>query len=232
MTRSDGTPRNGRGIGSTSRRNIGEGSPSGGSPSPSNERAQAFTLEGFAAALLLIASVIYALQVTAVTPLTASTSSQHIENQQAGVARGLLNSAAENGTLKPALLYWNESAQTFHDTTDEGYYALGGPPNTTFGATLNRTFRDRGIAVNVNVWYVSPGGSRRAVEMVSMGVPSDNAVAVRRSVTLYDDDPIHSADGTPSGTTVNESGDFYAPESSPESPVYHVVVVEVVTWRM
>lgn len=199
---------------------------------PSSDRGQAFTLEGFAAALLLLASVIYALQVTAVTPLTASTSSQHIENQQAGVAGGMLNSAVENGTLKPALLYWNETSQTFHGTTDEGYYALGGPPNTIFGSTLNRTFRDRGIAVNVNVWYVTDGGRRRAVDMVSMGVPSDNAVAVRRSVTLYDDDPVYNADGQASDTTLNETSDFYAPEASSKSPVYHVVVVEVVTWRM
>lgn len=211
----------------------GEGHPSLVHPKDrSRDRAQAFTLEGFAAALLLIASIIYALQVTAVTPLTASTSSQHIENQQAGVAGGMLNSAVENETLQVAVTYWNESSSTFHGTTDEGYYALGGPPNTTFGSTLNRTFRDRGIAVNVNVWFVTDGNSRRSVEMVSMGVPSDNAVTTRRSVTLYDDDHLHEADGTQSDTTLNETSDFYAPDASPESPLYHIVVVEVVTWRM
>lgn len=196
------------------------------------DRGQAHTIEGFAASLLLVASVAFALQVTAVTPLTASTSSQHIENQQAGVASGMLDSAAQNGTLRPALLYWNETGSVFHRAPVDGYYTTGGPPNLIFGQTLNRTFRDRGIAVDVNVRYVTADGSRRTVEMVNMGVPSDNAVAVRRHVTLYDDDVIHAADGSPTDTTLAESDGFYAPDASPDSPIYNVVIVEVVTWRM
>lgn len=190
-------------------------------------RAQAHTLEAFTAALLLIGGVIFALQVTAVTPLTASTSSQHVENQQLQMARGVLDSAVENGSLNHALLYWNESKGTFLDTGDEGYYATGGPPNT-FGHVLNRTFRDRGIAMNVNVYYVTVSGSTRIQEMVHFGTPSDNAVSARRTITLFDDDNMTGT--TSSG--LNESSSYFAPDISPETGLYNVIRVEVLLWRM
>ena len=196
------------------------------------DRGQAYTLEGFSAALLLVASVIFALQITAVTPLTASTSSQHIENQQSGVARGLLASAVHNESLEPALLFWNETGGKFHDSTSDGYYALGGPPGLTFGRMLNRTFRDRGIAVNVNIQYLSTDESRRTVRLVHMGIPSDNSVTARRTVTLHDEDVLYDDEGEPTQTTLTDASGFYAPDASPDSPVYNVLVVEVVTWRM
>jgi len=60
-----------------------------------DDRAQAHTLEAFAAAILLVAALTFALQATAVTPLSASTSNQHIENQQRAVATDLLATSAE-----------------------------------------------------------------------------------------------------------------------------------------
>lgn len=196
------------------------------------DRGQAHTLEAFTAAMLLLASIVFALQVTAVTPLTASTSSQHIENQQAGVARGLLASAVANDSLKPAVLYWNDSRGAFHGTSSRGYYANGGPSNTTFGRMLNRTFRDRGIAVDVNVYYLTSGDTRRQQEMVNFGEPSDNAVGVRQMVTLYDNDTLYEPGGMKGDTTVSEASGFYADDIAPDSPVYNVLVVEVVVWRM
>jgi len=58
--------------------------------------------------MLLLASVLFALQVTAVTPLTGSTSSQHIENQQASLAEGLLATQVENGSIVPTILLERE----------------------------------------------------------------------------------------------------------------------------
>lgn len=192
------------------------------------DRGQAITLEAFTAALLLIGGITFALQATAITPLTASTSSQHIENQQTQVAAGLLDSAVENGSLRAALLNWNESSGQFAGTGDEGYYAQGGPPGTVFGAMLNRTFRDRGIAFNVNVVYLTTNGESRVQQMVNFGVPSDNAVSVRRTVTLYDDDVLTG----PTSKSLDGSATFFAPDVSPGTGLYNVVHVEVVVWRM
>ena len=122
------------------------------------DRAQAHTLEAIAAAMILVSSLVFALQVTAVTPLTGSTSSQHIENQQAAVAEGLLDAAAENGTLVPTLLYWNESRENWHGATRDGYVRSG--PPTAFGSTLNETFLERGIAFDLSVYYVEADGDR------------------------------------------------------------------------
>ncbi|RDI70817.1 DUF7288 family protein [Halopelagius longus] len=194
-----------------------------------DRRAQAHTLEALAAGILLLSSLVFALQVTAVTPLTGSTSSQHIENQQASIADGILASEAENGTLKPTTLYWNASGSNWHGATSDGY-PLGGPP-TPFGAVLNETLADRGIAFNVNVYYMR-SDERRRVRMVYLGQPSDHASVATRTVTLYDDDVLLDANRNPSGTAVSETTEFYAPDVSPDSPLYNVVEVEVVAWRM
>lgn len=195
------------------------------------ERAQAHTLEAFAAGMLLLGSVIFALQVTTVTPLTASTASQHIENQQGAVANGVLATAAENGNLRPAVLYWNASGGEFHGAPVKGTYPLGGPP-LPFGQTLNETFSGRGIAFNVNVEYLDTGRNVRTEEMVRLGTPSDNAVVAARTVTLYDDDVLYDPSGEPTDTTLNETASFYAPDAAPNSSVYNVIRVEVVVWRM
>lgn len=193
-----------------------------------DERGQAFTLEAFTAGIVILGGVVFALQVTAVTPLTASTSSQHIENQQQHLASGVLDSAVENESLHAALLYWNDSDGRFHKTdADNGYYTLGGPADTTFGTMLNRTFGDHGIAFNVNVIYLRTNSEIAREEMVNSGVPSENAASARRTVTLYDDDNLTG----PTPMPVNDSTTFYASDIATDSNLYNVLRVEVVVWR-
>lgn len=194
-------------------------------------RAQAHTLEAAAAALVVVAGVAFALQVTAVTPLTGSASSQQVERQQAETAHGLLAAEAANGSLRPTLLYWNDSARRFHGATDEGRYANGGPP-TALGAALNRTFSERGIAFNLNVYYVD-GDERVRQEVVHFGEPSDHAAVARRTVTLTDDDRLRGPDGAPTATRLGDAeGSYFAPDAAPDAGLYAVVEVEVVAWRM
>lgn len=193
-------------------------------------RGQAHTLEGVAAALVVVMSVVFALQVTAVTPLTASTASQHIENQERAAAEGVLSVAARNGTLDDALLYWNATVGSFHNASSQGYYSAGGPP-TAFGALLDDTFLSRGVAFNVEVHYRGSSGARRTRQLVHLGEPSDNAVSASRLVTLYDDDRLVAANGTRTGTTLADAS-YFADDRDAASHVYQVVEVEVVAWRM
>jgi hypothetical protein len=194
-------------------------------------RAQVHTLEAFVASLLLIASVVFALQVTAVTPLSASTASEHVENQQQRLAGGVLDVAVHNDSLKPTLLYWNESNGTFYGATRDGFYVSGGPP-TPLGSLLERSLSERRIAYNLNVEYVTARGALREENVVHMGSPSDTVAAVSRTVTLYDDDVIYDASGAPTGLTLENSSTFYAPDAAPNSSVYNVVRVEVIVWRL
>jgi antitoxin component YwqK of YwqJK toxin-antitoxin module len=195
------------------------------------ERGQAHTLEGLVAALLLLSAVVYALQVTAVTPLSASTSSQHIENQQEATARGVLATAAANDSLSKAIRYRNLSHPDYeyHDADRAGYYTTGAPPNP-FGKLFERAFDSNGIAYNVYVTY-HDGDSIESEEMVYQGVPSDNAVRATRSVVLLETDPFVDEDWAPTGTTLADETDFQIPNEG-SSAVYNVVRVEVVVWRI
>lgn len=193
-------------------------------------RAQAHTLEAFTAALLVVSAVVFALQATAVTPLTASTSNQHIENQEEATADGLLSATAADGRLREAVLYWNATGERFAGSSDEGIYANGGPPNA-FGDVLNETFGNLTtgggrIAYDVFVVYRLPSGETRRQTMVYMGSPSDNAVVATRTVTLFDGDELTA----PSGGAVGQS--FYAPDAAPNATLYNVMEVRIVVWKM
>jgi len=194
------------------------------------ERGQAHTLEAFTAALLVVSAVIFALQSTAVTPLTASTSNQHIENQQRAVSQGLLDSEAENGTLRDAVLAWNTTNESYVDAPDRGYFSTGGPPNA-FGDALEETLGADQIAYNVRVRYRLPDDRSNAERLVYMGSPSDNAVSATRTVVLYDSETLVGADDETTLAAAADEADFYA-DAAPDGELFNVVTVEVVVWRM
>lgn len=180
------------------------------------------------AALLVVSGVLFALDATAVTPLSASTSNQHIQNQQRDVANDLLAAEAANGTLRTALVDWNTSTNEFRGVGDDGYFTTGGPPNA-FGAALNETFRDRRVAVNLELAYWD-GTSVTQRPLVYMGSPSDNAVTASRAVTLYNGTQL--ADGSTTLASAGAADDFYAPDAAPGSALYAVVEVRLTAWRM
>jgi hypothetical protein len=163
-----------------------------------DDRGQGYTLEAIVASMLLLAGLVFALQSTAVTPLSASTSSQHIENQQQATATGALRLAAENDSLREAVLSWNSTAP---DSTNWTFYgALGNESflqrpagnQTAFTRLLCRTYDSRGIVYNVRVSYQTESGDRLSQSLVYRGAPSDNAARASRAVTLYDDDPLYN----------------------------------------
>ena len=193
-------------------------------------RGQAHTLEATIAGLLLLTSLIFTMQMTAVTPLSASTSSQHIENQQQATGSGVLAAADRSGELKPALLYWNNSSQRFHDANPSHGYYTNGPPDNGLGEMLERSFNQRGIAYNVYIRYQN-GTDANEIRYVYSGVPSDNAVTSTHTVTLLDDDHLYDADGTRNETTLGDANVTY-PVVDQGTNVYSTVRVEVVAWRI
>ncbi len=198
-------------------------------PKDGRDRGQAHVLEGIAAAMLIFTSVIFALQVTAVTPLTASTANQHLQTQGAGTAAGLLAAADERGTLRETVLYWNETGTRFHDSGDSGQYSDIIP--TEFGSTLESAFREKGMVYNVNVLYLNAEKSQRERRVLHQGEPSDHSVSVTHTVTLYDDDRLRHADGSVSAQTVENTTGYFAGNVD-EGPLYNVIRIEVVVWRV
>lgn len=201
------------------------------------DRGQAYTLEAVIAGLLLLASVGFALQMTAVTPLSASTSSQHVENQLQGTAEGILAAAANDGELKDAVLDWNETGVKFHNASEDGYHTSS-PPKNEFGRMLNRSFDSNRIAYNVYVEYQTEGGKVKRQRMVYNGEPSDHAVSASHLVTLVEDDHLRNHTGLPDWNhTVNDTSppaaNFYVDNAFPnDSGLYNLVRVEVVAWRI
>ncbi len=189
-------------------------------------RAQAHTLEAFVAAVLIVGGLIFATQVTAVTPLSASTSNQHIENQQRATVDGLLATAAENGTLTEAVLYYDTDNGTFEGVPENE--TLAEPPDNDFGAALEETLSERRIAFNVDVRYETEDGTE-VEPMIRMGEPSDNAVTATRSIGIYNDSRLTGEDDRTLGEL--EAGDeFYAPNVD-GGELHNVLEVEVTAWR-
>jgi len=194
------------------------------------DRGQAYTLEAFVAGLLVLSGVVFALQATAVTPLSASTSNQHVGNQERTVAYGLMGAAKANGTLEAAVVDWNETGGRFVGlSADADAFSNGGPPNS-FGRSLNETFRDQRTAFNVALRYRG-NGSLGIQPVVNMGVPSDDATVATRSVVLYDDTQLPSGRNV-SAAAANDTTSFYAPDAEPNGTLFNVVEVRVTVWRI
>lgn len=196
-----------------------------------DDRGQAYTLEGVVSSLILLSAVVFALEMTAVTPLSASTSSQHIENQQEATARGVLASAAETGALKRAVLSWNDTSEQFYNTSGQGYFASDPPPND-FGEMLDRSFNANGVAYNVYLHYQESGGQMSVQRYVFQGRPSDNAVQATWSLTVMQNDRVHGHEENPTVTEVSDESTYFAPRAADHSSMYNVVRVEVVVWRI
>ena len=204
------------------------------------DRAQIHTLEAFIAALLLVGALLFATQATAVTPLSASTSNQHIENQQQQMADDVLAISADNGVLHDALTYWNTS------DGQDAHFVNADPDRSTYSSLLSTEFDhplapafgeafDEGVyAYNIDIRYIDEDGGFDSVRMVDMGTPSDNAVTATRSVTLFENDTIWN-DTAANGSTLGSleyDESFWAPNVDSDGSVYNVVEVRVTIWRM
>ena len=199
------------------------------------DRAQIHTLEAFLAALLLVAAILFATQATAVTPLSASTSNQHIENQHRAMTTDLLAVTHENGSLEGGLTYWNTThGEKFNDSnTDLGYYTHVPPEENPLHEPLKDAFGEGQLAYNVEVTYLTDAENTSTQTMIHMGTPSDNAVTATKTVVLYDDDEISWEDEarTLGELYDDEPGNFYAPNVD-DSTLYNVVEVRITIWRM
>lgn len=202
------------------------------------DRAQSFTLEAFVAAILLVATVAFALQAVAISSNTASAGETELKNQHANLAEGVLDSALADGSLRSTLLYWDTSTGQFYNADADGHYTSQLPPTpdgTAFGDALTGTFGDRQIRYNVDLYYRDATGERQTQRLVESGTPTDDAVRVVETVTLYDDTRLVDENGDSTGASladVDADADaaFYAPNVDETSPVYNVIRVEVVVW--
>lgn len=191
-----------------------------------DDRGQSITLEAVTGAVLLLTAVLFTLQATALTPLTASTANQQIEEQNRALADDLLDTEAENGTLTDTVLYYNTTSEKYGPGDLNGF---PDEPPGAFGDTVSRTFGSQNVAYNIYVEYQDKNGVLQREKLVFQGAPSDNAVAASKTVVLYDDMEITEPGNN---MTLSEDPNFFAPDLEPNNPVYAVVEVKIVVWKM
>lgn len=209
-------------------------------------RGQTWTLEGVAASVLVLAAVVFILQSSIITPLSASTTNQYLEERQQELATDVLSGAASQGEIREAILYWNPDKEQFHGAGDKGYTSGGvlATRGLELGGRLRDAFRERGISYNLYVRSPTPTGagqfSSERTSLIYQGTPSDSAVSASTYITLYDDDVLLAEDGTPllhdNGSEVQldqpAAENFYVDEPAlGDGPVYTVVEVQIIAWQ-
>lgn len=203
------------------------------------ERAQAFTIEGIVAALVLVTAVLLAVQSVVVTPTTRGTVDEDVRTGLRQQATDVLSvtDGADRYDLSYFVRYWEPSGQTFAGAENPTIgYGLDGPPGR-FGTLLNQTFSQRNYLYNVDVVYrTADPRESGSVQMVQQGHPDENAVVASRTVTLYDNDTLTGpgaggAELWEYDTDLADGDDGYYPvPNAADGPVYNVVEVRIVVW--
>jgi hypothetical protein len=203
------------------------------------DRAQAFTIEGLSAALVVTAALVFSLQAVVVTPTTRGTVDEDVRSELRQEATDVLTvtATADPDDLSYMVRYWESNRRTFHDAVNaEVGYGLDGPPGT-FGETLTATFGGRNYLYNVELVHrTDDPGRTESVTMVRQGFPDENAVVASRTVTLYDNQTL-TAPGSGTAelheydTDFGDGDDGYYPvPDAVEGPVYNVVEVRLIVW--
>jgi hypothetical protein len=186
-----------------------------------NEKAQLYTIEAIASALLLVMVVIFVLKAA---PMTATSSSSHqqVEAQLSSQGHDLLTvldyapAGSTNSQLKQAITSWNG----MEFLGQAAVLPYGGPTNVT-AVAFKEALGDAGIVYNLEVYfYTSTGISSRPV--LWNGKPSDNAVTVSKSIVLNDQDMVSNPDLSSIIPDIDSS----------TTKFYNIVEVKLTLWRM
>lgn len=192
-----------------------------------DERAQMHTLEGVAAATIMLLVIVYALDATSMTPLTSSTANVHAETELQVLGQDILSALdyAEpgyNSQLKNDIVGWDGSAYIWTATNytqlKAGQIIQSNNLTNNLTGILKDALVKQGIAHNVVLTFLKDNGSTLDIkEMIYNGNPSDNAVIVSRKIVLQDSD-------NPASDTIKDI--------DPSTNLYNVVDVKLILWRM
>jgi hypothetical protein len=186
-----------------------------------DEKGQLHTLEGVAAATILLLVIVYAIDATSMTPLTSSTSSLHTEYEIRALGQDVLNmidyaEPGYNSALKNSILQWDGNEYIWNGSA---YIIKGGTSpltNSSLAAILIATLTRQGIAHNVAINFLD-NGTPVSRNMIYNGDPSFSAVVVSRKIVLQNTD---------SNNPGNPIKDI-----DPSTNLYNVVDVKLILWR-
>jgi hypothetical protein len=206
----------------------------------SEERAQAFTLEGLIGGLLILAAVLFALQATIFTPTASGSTSKETKLTLERQAQDVLvtTATAEEQDLSFYVRYWDLNRLTFAGATnpDVGYGSTG-PPGPLGDRLYNTLGRD-GHSYNIEVTYQTDNPNvTDSVTMVHQGKPPSSAIVATYTITLYDGQILTGPDtgraqlSSFTATDTSTDSSYYPiPDVAPNSSVYNVVEVRLIVW--
>ena len=192
-----------------------------------DEKAQMHTLEGVAAATIMLLVIVYALDATSMTPLTSSTANVHAETELQVLGQDILSvldyaEPGYNSKLKNDVLNWtgDEYIWTASNYSQLKYGQINQSNNLTNNLTgiLKDALVKQGIAHNVVLTFLDSSTLLpTSADMIYNGNPSDNAVIVSRKIVLQNSD-------NPASGTIKDI--------DPSTNLYNIVDVKLILWRM
>ncbi len=213
-----------------------------------DEKAQMNTLEGVAAAAIMLLVITYAIDATSMTPLTSSTANVHVETELQTLGQDILSAMdysepGYNSKLKNDVLNWDGNSYSWNGTQ---YLTSGTSNNLTNNLTaiLNATLVSQGIAHDVELVLIVPNITSPppntnckmtsiffdntgivACQMIYNGNPSDNAVTVSRRIVIYRNDINQSS-------PLYKTNPIYQNNIDNSTNLYNIVEVRLTLWRM
>ena len=197
--------------------------------SHSADRGQAYTLEGFVSAMIVLMALLFALQAVVITPTTGGLSDRTVQSQlEQETQDALVVGATADGSdgyqdLSTLVRYWNvsEGAGHYYNTSDpevdDFHYT---PANDTeftdefaLGRVLADRFTDRGLSYNVDlVYWDNTTETYEHEALVEQG--DSEAVTASYTVTLYESDNLTAPDDQSRNTSLRDAYYCEAPDDT------------------
>ena len=214
--------------------------------STDDDRGQAFTLEGFIGAIVVLTAVLFALQAVVITPTTGGTVDRGAQAQFEQEVKDTLLVAENEEQLSKLVRYFDNSSDEWQnkspDRDDAPYSSEHFANQSNFGEILDEHFvNSSGNSYNVEYIVYNASQDRVAEDIVKMGGGrSDGAVSASYTVTLYEEQRLTEPNGdgpennesAPKLREAYEEGEYPIPpyDADEDHPVYNVVEVRVTVW--
>ncbi|WP_090304858.1 DUF7288 family protein [Natronorubrum texcoconense] len=194
------------------------------------DRGQAYTLEGFISAMIVLMALLFALQSIVITPTTGGLADRTVEAQMQQEAEDALVIAAEDGNLSEMIRHYDEENDEWPDT-DSGDHYDGSDESVFYEFTLGEILSDRftssGQSYNVELVYWNESeNAYESEDLVYQG--ESESVTASYTVTLFEDDELTYSEND--DTELRNTSNYPVTALDDSSNVYNVVEVRVSVW--
>ncbi|QFU82971.1 DUF7288 family protein [Natronorubrum aibiense] len=213
--------------------------------SSSTDRGQAYTLEGFISAMVVLMALLLALQSVVITPTTGGLTDRTVKSQVQQETQDALVVAATadhdgKKNLSEMVRYWNDTEGDngeFHNASESddvpGYYNASSQTELyeefVLGEILADRFTERGLSYNVELVYWNESrGVHESEYLVYQG--ESEAVTASYMVTLFEDDDLLESDSDVGGSDNYPIARGTEDDGDDDSEIYNVVEVRVSVW--